>query len=125
MTTKKYYLPILATLLLLIISCSSLKNLNQGILQLQQKRKRFKNGINPYDKVITKEAVTDSGLFAVHTVNDDYFYEIPDSLFNRDMLMVTRIAKTAAEIGFGGGKTNTQVLRWEKGPKSPFANRFL
>jgi hypothetical protein len=30
------------------------------------------------------------------------------------MLMVTRIAKTASGIGFGGGKTNTQVLRWEK-----------
>ena len=28
--------------------------------------------------------------------------------------MVTRIAKTASGIGFGGGKTNTQVLRWEK-----------
>jgi len=30
------------------------------------------------------------------------------------MLMVTRIAKTAAGIGFGGGKTNTQMLRWER-----------
>ena len=30
------------------------------------------------------------------------------------MLMVTRIAKTANGIGFGGGKQNTQVLRWEK-----------
>ena len=28
------------------------------------------------------------------------------------MLMVTRIAKTASGIGFGGGKTNTQMLRW-------------
>ena len=27
--------------------------------------------------------------------------------------MVTRIAKTANGIGFGGGKTNTQVLRWQ------------
>ena len=28
--------------------------------------------------------------------------------------MVTRIAKTANGIGFGGGKQNTQVLRWHK-----------
>ena len=28
--------------------------------------------------------------------------------------MVTRIAKTASGIGFGGAKANTQVLRWEK-----------
>lgn len=73
--------------------------------------------IQPYDKVITKEAKTDTGLFAVHNVDDKHYYEIPDSLFNREMLMVTRISKTADGIGFGGGKINTQVLRWEKKPK--------
>lgn len=52
----------------------------------------------------------------MHTLKEDFFYEIPDSLFGREMLMVTRIAKTATNIGFGGGKTNTQVLRWEKKP---------
>lgn len=73
-----------------------------------------KNGIKPYNKVITKSAKTDKGLFTVHKVNEDYFFEIPDSLFNREMLMVTRIAQTAAGIGFGGGKQNEQVLRWER-----------
>ncbi len=73
-----------------------------------------KNAIKPYNKVITKKAKSDKGLFTVHNLNDKYFYEIPDSLFNREMLMVTRIAKTASGIGFGGGKQNTQVLRWEK-----------
>jgi hypothetical protein len=76
-----------------------------------------KNGIKPYSKVITKEAETDAGLFDVHTVEDKKYYEIPDSLFGREMLMVSRIAKTASGIGFGGGKINTQVLRWEKKPK--------
>ena len=28
--------------------------------------------------------------------------------------MVTRIAKTANGLGFGGGKQNTQVVRWVK-----------
>lgn len=72
--------------------------------------------IKPYDKVITKDAITDEGLFSVHHVDDKHFYEIPDSLFNREMLMVSRISKTATGIGFGGGKINTQVLRWEKKP---------
>ncbi|TAI48142.1 zinc-dependent metalloprotease [Flagellimonas allohymeniacidonis] len=79
--------------------------------------KSKKNGIKPYDKVITKEAKTDEGLFHVHKVDDKHYYEIPDSLFNREMLMVSRISKTATGIGFGGGKINTQVLRWEKKPK--------
>jgi hypothetical protein len=76
-----------------------------------------KGDIQPYDKVITKDATTDNGLFDVHIVDDKHFYEIPDSLFNREMLMVSRISKTASGIGFGGGKINTQVLRWEKKPK--------
>ena len=73
-----------------------------------------KGGIQPFDKVITKEAKTDEGLFNVHTLDDKYFFEIPNDMLGRDMLMVTRIAKTAAGIGFGGGKTNTQMLRWER-----------
>lgn len=73
-----------------------------------------KGGIQPYDKVITKEAKTDEGLFDVHTLDKKYFFEIPNDMLGRDMLMVTRIAKTAAGLGFGGGKTNTQMLRWER-----------
>ncbi|MCX2717987.1 zinc-dependent metalloprotease [Poritiphilus sp. M415] len=75
-----------------------------------------KDKIQPYSKVITKDAKTDKGLFDVHEVDDKFFYEIPDSLFGREMLMVSRISKTASGIGFGGGKINTQVLRWEKKP---------
>ena len=76
-----------------------------------------KGGIQPYNKVITKEAKSDEGLFTTHLVDDKYYYEIPDSLFNREMLMVSRIAKTATGIGFGGGKISEQVLRWEKKDK--------
>jgi hypothetical protein len=42
-------------------------------------------------------------------------YPIP--LFEREMLMVTRISKTAAGLGFGGGKLSEQVLRWQKKDK--------
>ncbi len=78
------------------------------------KKKADKDAPKPYKEVITKEAVTDKGLFDVHKVKQDIYYEIPDSLLGREMLMVSRIAKTATGIGFGGGKINTQVLRWEK-----------
>ena len=76
-----------------------------------------KGDIQPYEKVITKDAKSDEGLFTVHKIDDSFFYEIPDSLFNKEMLMVTRIAKTASGLGFGGGKQNTQVLRWQKKDK--------
>lgn len=73
-----------------------------------------KGGIQPFDKVITKDAKSDEGLFNVYTQDKKYFFEIPNDMLGRDMLMVTRIAKTASGIGFGGGKTNTQMLRWER-----------
>ena len=78
------------------------------------KKDNKKETIQPYEKVIKKSAISDEGLFKVHKVDDNQYYEIPDSLFGREMLMVTRISKTASGIGFGGGKQNTQVLRWEK-----------
>ncbi|MBL4642303.1 MAG: zinc-dependent metalloprotease [Flavobacteriaceae bacterium] len=78
------------------------------------KPKPKKGAILPYEKVVTKKHKTDKGLFSVHTKDEKYLFEIPDSLIGREMLMVTRIAKTANGIGFGGGKQNTQVLRWEK-----------
>jgi hypothetical protein len=78
------------------------------------KKKPEKGDIQPYGKVVTKDHKTDEGLFKVHTKGNSYLFEIPDSLLTREMLMVTRIAKTATGIGFGGGKTNTQVLRWER-----------
>jgi len=92
------------------------KKKNKKTEQADDKPKSKKDKIQPYEKVITKNAQTDSGLFAVHVVDDKHFYEIPDSLFNKEMLMVSRISKTASGIDFGGRKINTQVLRWEKRP---------
>lgn len=69
-------------------------------------------GIRPYDKLISAHAITDSGLFIVHKVRDKYYYEIPDSLLGRDVLMVTRVAKSADGFAYGGQEINNQVLRW-------------
>lgn len=76
-----------------------------------------KGAIKPYSDVITKDAQTDDGLFKVHKIDEKYFYEIPDSLLGKEMLMVTRIAKTANGIGFGGAKQDEQVLRWQRKDK--------
>ena len=79
--------------------------------------KKDAGGIQPYDKVITAKAVSDEGLFKVHKIDDKYFYEISDSLIDREMLMVTRIAKTAEDIGYGGENVRNQVVRWQRKDK--------
>ena len=77
----------------------------------------------PYKEVITDKAKTDEGLFKVHTLDDKYFFELPDSLLNRDILVVTRISKSAAGLsngfsGYAGDIVNNNVIRFEKGPNN-------
>ncbi len=74
-------------------------------------RDTAENGIKPYHEVITAEAKSDSGLFIVHKVKDKWYYEIPMDLFEREMLLVSRRARTAANIGYGGEKNNTLTVR--------------
>ncbi|GGG19446.1 glutaminyl-tRNA synthetase [Dokdonia pacifica] len=113
MRIKLHFL-ILAFLAVSVTGCAVFQpKKSKATASSKPKPKPKKGEIKPYKKVITKEAKTDEGLFTVHKIDDSYFYEIPDSLFGREMLMVTRIAKTATGLGFGGGKQNTSVLRWE------------
>ena len=67
-----------------------------------------------YSELIDESFITDDGLFKVHHKGQMFYYEIPSDLLNKEMLMVTRIAKTANGIGYGGQKINSQVLRWQK-----------
>lgn len=113
----------LLALTLIVSSCNTAKKAKEAEAAKKAEAakdntpKPKKGDIQPYSKVITKDAKRDLGLFTVHNIDGAFFYEIPDSLFDREMLMVTRIAKTASGIGFGGESQNEQVLRWQKKDK--------
>ncbi|GAB4508151.1 MAG: zinc-dependent metalloprotease [Allomuricauda sp.] len=83
-----------------------------------EKPKKDKNGIKKYGDVITEDAVIDDGLFKVHQMEQDYFYEIPFDLLEKDMLWVSRIAQIPDNLGGGyvnaGSKTNEQVVHWQR-----------
>ena len=76
-----------------------------------------------YNNIIRSNAITRKGLFTVHKVEDNYYFEIPDSLLGRDILVVCRIAQGAAGIrpeytGYAGDQIGSTVIRFEKGPGS-------
>ncbi|HEY4337785.1 MAG TPA: DUF5117 domain-containing protein, partial [Puia sp.] len=76
-----------------------------------------KQGPKPYKEVITEKAVTHTGLFTVHRVDEKWYFEIPDSMLGREFMAITRFSKTAAGGGlYGGELANQQTLEWEKGP---------
>ncbi len=82
-----------------------------------------KKGPKPYAKVITDKAVTSKGLFTVHKVEDKWYFEIPDSLLGREMMVTTRYSKTAGGDNlYAGEMENRQTIMWEKGPNK---NIFL
>lgn len=67
-----------------------------------------------YSDVITDEALTSRGLFDTHMIGDDLYYEVPDELLGREMLLLTRVARTPDGAGYGGSKANTSTVRWER-----------
>ena len=67
---------------------------------------------------IVSEATKDEGLFNVYKKDEKYYFEIPDSLIGREMLMVTRVAKMSVSIPLTRHKLNEQVLRWDKKDKN-------
>ena len=70
------------------------------------------DGPKAFSEVIKDDFKSDEGLFNVYRDDQTLYSEIPDSLLGRELLLVTRIAKTADNIGYGGEKANTQVIRW-------------
>lgn len=76
-------------------------------------------GPKPFNQIVTKGAKKSSGLFTSYKVDDKYYFEIPDSLLGRDLLVVNRIAKAAADkrtmmLGYAGDEINENVIRFER-----------
>jgi hypothetical protein len=70
--------------------------------------------IRPYDRVITKEAKSDEGIFTVHRIGDRLYYEIPTAQLGREFLWVSQIARTTVGAGQGGQAVGSRVVKWER-----------
>ncbi len=68
----------------------------------------------PYAQVITKDAVTDSGVFIVHRIQDKLFYEIPRPILDRDFRLVVDRRGTIRGVGYAGEQIAARVVRWER-----------
>lgn len=76
------------------------------------------NGLKPYAQVITPKTKSSFGFLTVHKVDNNYFFEIPDSMLNRDILIVNRISKAPtsrqkSRVGYPGDILGSKVIRFE------------
>lgn len=88
------------------------------------------NGLKPYSEVITKEAKTNIGFLSVHKVKDRFFFELPDSIIGRDILVVNRISKAPVNrykstVGYPGDQIGENVIQFEKGPNNKIFIRSI
>lgn len=70
-----------------------------------------------YSDIITDEAQSDEGLFTTHQIDNKFYFEIPEELLEREILVVTRNSGTIQGLTFGGAGMKTrpqQVVRWQK-----------
>ncbi|WP_353138989.1 zinc-dependent metalloprotease [Pseudopedobacter sp.] len=102
--------------LIAISSCKSKKKATKNATPIVLQKPQPKPGaLKAFSEVIKSNAKRDSGLFNVYSLDDKFYYEIPDSLLGREMLSVTRYAKTPPKDGtYGGEEVNSQVWIWEK-----------
>src|SRR5215471_13028615 len=68
----------------------------------------------PYERVITKDAKSDDGIFTIHSIKDKVYYEIPKSELNKEFLWVSQIARTTLGAGYGGQAAGNRVVKWER-----------
>ena len=124
MKSYKFHLLSLATLLLL----GATTHAEAKIFERKKKKaqtevkaapaKQNINGLKPYAQVITPKAKSSFGFLTVHKVDNNYFFEIPDSMLNRDILIVNRISKAPtsrqkSRVGYPGDILGSKVIRFE------------
>jgi hypothetical protein len=69
----------------------------------------------PYATVIPASATTTRGLFDVHRVDAKLFFEIPDSLLGREMIIMSRYAQVQDGMSqVGANMAPNIVVRWER-----------
>jgi len=66
-------------------------------------------------QAIPANAQSDEGLFNVHQSGEKIYFEIPEDMLGRDMAIMSRIAKTAEGLGWGGDRlAGQQVVQWDR-----------
>ncbi|WP_420457458.1 zinc-dependent metalloprotease [Rubrivirga sp.] len=106
----------LASAVLLVGGCSTVQPVATPTPARADTTDSADDDFKPFDEVVTDDAETDEGLFDVHLEDggSKLLVQIPDSLFGREMLIVSRLAKTTEGYEYGGTKVNTQAVRWER-----------
>ncbi len=111
-----------------IIILLSLLTIGSIFCKAEEDKEEKTNGSNgkikPYEKVITSDFISKTGMFTVHKSHDKLYFEIPDSLFSREFLIASQIAEVSdpdGGKGFAGElRRNPIVIRFSHDDKNVY-----
>lgn len=79
---------------------------------------RKKKAAAPASQASAESATTERGLFNVTKQGSEWFFDVPDTLLDREFLVTVRYTSTPANTGsYGGELANQQTVYWQKNPE--------
>ena len=81
----------------------------QGVTERTEEKYPFKE----YNEVINARAETQKGLFTVHQVGENYYFEIPKSILEKEILIISRIS-AGIKGARAGDISNQSMIRLQK-----------
>ena len=89
----------------------------EQVTETKKKEEPKKKDPLSYDDFMDSTVVKMQGLHTVYLKDKKWYFEVSDTLFNREIMSITRFLQTAAGGGiYGGELVNKQVVKWEKAP---------
>ena len=74
-----------------------------------------KSTVRPFSEIVTAKSISKKGMISIHQNGDKYYFEIPDSILGRELLLTTWLVKVpGGSPKFGGEILNTQTIMFEK-----------
>lgn len=92
------------------------------VQQPNAKADTVKKVSSPLSTIITKNTESKKGLITIHKTGDKYYFEIPDSILKRDLLVTNWLVKVpGGSPKFGGELMSTKMICFERG----FNNKMM
>ncbi|MBC7422997.1 MAG: DUF5118 domain-containing protein, partial [Ferruginibacter sp.] len=71
------------------------KNIDEVIIQTDS---TYKPKPKTFYEVLKNKGTHDTGFCIIHKIDNRYYFEIPDTICDKDILIVNRISKAAAPV---------------------------
>jgi hypothetical protein len=99
---------------LLSLCCSTLMAQQEKVQKA--KTDTAKNTVKPISSIVTKDTESKNGMINIHRNGDKYYFEIPDALLKRELLVTSWLVTVpGGSPKFGGEIMNTRTISFEKG----------